>query len=88
MKNKRKYYAEHCLYGINTSYDSFNRQAYSFFAFDSKKERDAWVDNHAYDLTGKLVAAATTLKNVCYCMGRNFIVCGNVVIRRLDDLYT
>ena len=38
MKN-RKYYAEHCLYGVNTSYDSFNRQAYSFFVFDSKKER-------------------------------------------------
>lgn len=87
MKNKRKYYAKHCLYGINTSYDSFNRQAYSFFAFDSKKERDAWVDNHAYDLVGKLVAAPTKLKNVRYCMGRNFIVCGNVVIRHLDDLY-
>lgn len=87
MKNKRKYYAEHCLYGVNTSYDSFNRQAYLFFAFDSKKERDAWVDNHAYDLAGKLVAAPTKLKNVRYCMGRNFIVCGNVVIRHLDDLY-
>ena len=62
MKNKRKYYAKHCLYGINTSYDSFNRQAYSFFAFDSKKERDAWVDNHAYDPYGKLVAAPTKLK--------------------------
>lgn len=87
MKNKRKYYAEHCLYGVNISYDSFNRQAYSFFAFDSKKERDAWVDNNAYDLTGKLVAAPTKLKNVRYCMGRNFIVYGNVVIRHLDDLY-
>lgn len=86
MKNKRKYYAEHCLYGINTSYDSFNRQAYSFFAFDSKKERDAWVDNHAYDFAGKLVAAPTKLTNVRYCMGRNFIVCGNVVIRDCDAL--
>nr|DAN90477.1 MAG TPA: hypothetical protein [Caudoviricetes sp.] len=86
MKNKRKYYAEHCLYGINTSYNSFNRQAYSFFAFDSKKERDAWVDNHAYDLAGKLVAAPTKLTNVRYCMGRNFIVCGNVVIRCCDAL--
>lgn len=88
MKNKRKYYAEHCSYGINTSYDSFNRQAYSFFAFDSKKDRDAWVDNNAYDLAGKLVAAPTKLKNVRYCMGRDFIVCGNVVIRHLNDLYT
>lgn len=59
---KKKYYAEHCLYGVNTSYDSFNRHAYSFFVFDSKKERDKWVDKNAYDPYGKLVAAATTLK--------------------------
>ena len=84
----KKYYAEHCLYGVNTSYDSFNRQAYSFFAFDSKKERDAWVDNHAYDLAGKLVAAPTKLKNVRYCMGRNFKIFHNVIVRdnyEIDD---
>lgn len=44
---KRKYYAEHCLYGVNMSYDSFNRTAYSFFVFDSKKERDEIV--HSVD---------------------------------------
>lgn len=86
MKNKRKYYAEHCLYGVNTSYDSFNRHAYSFFVFDSKKERNEWVDKNAYDTYGKLVAAPTKLTNVRYCMGRNFIVCGNVVIRNCDAL--
>lgn len=37
MKN-RKYYAEHCLYGVNTSYDSFNRQAYSFLLLTVKKK--------------------------------------------------
>lgn len=86
MKN-RKYYAEYCPYGVGISYGSFNRNAYYFYCFDSTKERDAWVDNHAYDLAGKLVAAPTKLKNVRYCMGRNFIVCGNVVIRHLNDLY-
>ena len=83
----KKYYAEHCLYGVNTSYDSFNRQAYSFFVFDSKKERDEWVSKNAYDSYGKLVAAATTLKNVRYCMGRNFIVYGNTIVHSVDDLY-
>lgn len=68
MKN-RKYYAEHCLYGVNTSYDSFNRHAYSFFVFDSKKERDEWVDKNAYDPYGKLVAAATTLKTFVIAWG-------------------
>lgn len=87
MKNKRKYYAEHCLYGVNTSYDSFNRQAYSFFAFDSKKERDEWVSKNAYNPYGKLVAAPTKLKNVRYCMGRNFITHGNTIVHSVDDLY-
>lgn len=86
MKN-RKYYAEYCSYGVNINYDSLNRHAYDFYCFDSKKERDEWVDKNAYDPYGKLVAAPTKLKNVRYCMGRNFIVRGNVVIRYLDDLY-
>lgn len=42
MKN-RKYYAEYCPYGVNISYDSFNRNAYDFYCFDSKQARDAWV---------------------------------------------
>lgn len=87
LKMTKKYYAEHCLYGVNTSYDSFNRQAYSFFVFDSKKERDKWVDKNAYDPYGKRVAAPTKLKNVRYCMGRNFIVHGNIIVHSVDDLY-
>lgn len=86
MKN-RKYYAEYCFYGLNTSYDSFNRRAYAFFVFNTKKERDEWVDKMAYDRHGKWVAAATTLKNVCYCMGRNFITHGNIIVHSVDDLY-
>lgn len=45
-----------------------------------------WVDKNAYDSYGKLVTAPTKLKNVRYCMGRNFIVRGNVVIRGCDTL--
>ena len=87
LKMTKKYYAEHCLYGVNTSYDSFNRHAYSFFVFDSKKERDEWVDKNAYDPYGKLVAAPTKLKNVRYCMGRNFIVHGHIIVHSVDALY-
>lgn len=57
------------------------------FVFDSKKERDEWVDKMKYDRHGKLVAAATKLENVRYCMGRNFIVHGNIIVRSVDDLY-
>lgn len=87
MKN-RKYYAEYCPYGVNISYDSFNRHAYDFYCFDSKKERDEWVDKNAYDPCGKLVAAATKLENVRYCKGRNFKVWNTVVIQNdyeIDD---
>lgn len=33
----KKYYAEYCQYGVNISYNSFNRTAYDFYCFDSKK---------------------------------------------------
>lgn len=33
MKN-RKYYAEYCPYGVNISYDSFNRNAYDFYCYE------------------------------------------------------
>lgn len=91
MKNKRKYYAEHCLYGINTSYDSFNRHAYDFFAFETKKEREKWLDENSYD-KGNLVARATTRKAVEYCKGKNFKIFNmdgiNIVVKdnsEIDD---
>lgn len=58
-----------------------------FFVFNTKKERDEWVDRMAYDRHGKRVAAATTLKNVRYCMGQNFIVHGSIIVHSVDDLY-
>lgn len=58
-----------------------------FFVFNTKKERDEWVDKMVYDRHGKLVAAPTTLKNVQYCMGRNFIVHGHIIVHSVDDLY-
>lgn len=80
MKN-RKYYAEYCQYGVNISYDSLNRNAYDFYVFDSKKERDEWVDKNAYDPYGKLVAAKTKLENVRYCKGHNFKIFHGVIVR-------
>lgn len=87
MKN-RKYYAEYCPYGVNISYDSFNRNAYDFYCFDSKQARDAWVIKHAYGNSNMLVAAPTTLEKVRYCKGRNFKLFHNVIVRdnyEIDD---
>lgn len=86
--NHRKYYAEYCLYGVNTSYDSFNRNAYDFYCFDSKQARDKWVSKYAYDNNNMLVAASTTLEKVRYCKGRNFKIFHNVIVKdnyEIDD---
>lgn len=42
---KKMYYAEYCEYGVNISYESFGGRgnAFTFYAFDSKKKRDEWV---------------------------------------------
>lgn len=42
-KEMRKFYAEKCEYGLNVSYSSLNGNAYTFYAFDSKKERDEFA---------------------------------------------
>lgn len=57
------------------------------FLILKERERDEWVDKMAYDRHGKRVAAATTLKNVRYCMGKNFIVHGTIIGHSVDDLY-
>lgn len=82
----KKYYAEYCQYGVNISYNSFNRTAYDFYCFDSKKERDEWVDRNAYDSYGKRVAASTTLEKVRYCKGRNFKIFHGVIVRDNQEI--
>lgn len=85
----RKYYAERCLYGVNTSYDSVNRHAYDFLAFATKKEREEWLEENCYD-TGRLVARATTRKAVEYCKGKNFKVVNmngiNIVVKNDSEI--
>lgn len=51
------YYACFNSYGM-ISLDSFGGHAgYLYFAFASKKDRDAWVDDNALDVRGNVVAA-------------------------------
>lgn len=64
---KRMYYAEHCRWGVNVSYESMNGNAFDFYAFDSKKKRDAWVEDHE-----NRTAGTTTRKAVEHCCGKDF----------------
>lgn len=67
------WYAEYCPRGTGLSYSSLNGNAYTFFAFDRKADRDAWVEAHEYDGC-EYVAAKTTYKTIRTVLGAGFIV--------------
>lgn len=85
-RKMRKFYAEKCEYGLNVSYSSLNGNAYTFYAFDSKKERDEFVDKNCYDSVGNVVAGSTTLETVRRVFGRNFIVYNNQCFKNRDEI--
>ena len=70
------YYAEYCRYGINVSYKSMGRNAYDFYAFPTKSERDKWVEENEFNGTN-FVAATVTRRIVERVMGRDFNVIKN-----------
>lgn len=72
----KKFYAQYCPYGINVSYASIGRNAYEFYAFDTKAERDTWVDTHKFD-GSNYVASVVTRRVVEKVMGKLFRVESN-----------
>lgn len=70
------YYAQYCKYGINVSYASMNGNAYDFYAFPTKAERDTWVEENEFDGTD-YVAAPITRKALERVVGKNFKVVDN-----------
>lgn len=65
------YYAEYCQYGINIAYASFNGNAYMFYAFGTKKERDEFVENNKY-IDCNCVCRAISSEQMRYLAGRRF----------------
>lgn len=76
------YYAEYCKYGINISYESLNGNAFEFYAFDSKKERDEFVENHEWDYYPNRCAAAISRKAMESVIGKGFFF----VLSHHDDV--
>ena len=72
IEMKRMYYAEYCRWGVNVSYESMNGNAFSFYAFDSKKKRDEWVEAHEWDGYPNRTAGESTRKAVEHCCGKDF----------------
>ena len=73
----RTFYAQYCPYGINVSYDSMGGNAYEFYAFDTKAERDTWVDTHEFN-GSNYVASAVTRRVVERVMGKYFKIVSNL----------
>lgn len=61
----RNWYAGYCRFGINIV---FCPQYWDVHVFDSKKERDEWVDKHYYE-NNNVVATAIKYKEVVECTG-------------------
>lgn len=78
----KHYYVEYCPYGTQVSYDSFNGNAYEFYAFNSKKEREEWLEENEWD-DCNLVARAVTRKTVEAVKGKQFRLEDNNYITQL-----
>ena len=65
------YYAEYCQYGVNIAYASLNGNAYMFYAFDAKNERDEFVAKFEY-IDCNCVCRAISSKQMYYLAGRRF----------------
>jgi hypothetical protein len=59
MENHKHYYAAHNYYGTQFAYDNL----WSVYAFDSRMERDNWLDDNEYDREGKRVSESVSAKN-------------------------
>ena len=65
------FYAEYCQYGIDIAYASLNGNAYMFYAFDTKKERDEFVGKFEY-IDCKGGCRAISSEQMRYLAGRHF----------------
>lgn len=75
---QRHYYVEYCPWGIDVSYHSFGGNAYRYFAFDSKRERESWLKRHEYNRAAcKVVAAPITRRNMEGRIGAFQIITAN-----------
>ena len=72
---KKMYYAEYCPWGTNISYESMDGDAYRFFAFENKADRDNFINEHYWDentYTGCLASVSRkTIERQC---GKNFVL--------------
>lgn len=67
----RKYYAGTNAYDARVDWSSIG---WSFWAFDSKADRDKYVEDNKFGWNGNLNTIAVTRKQVCEAMGSNWVI--------------
>lgn len=69
---KRKYYAQYSRYGVKTCWANSGKLTGDFYAFESKKARDSWVEAHEWDSYPNWTARAVTRRQVVSQLGVSF----------------
>lgn len=67
----RKYYAGTNVYDARLDWSSIG---WSFWAFDSKADRDKYVDENEFSRGGNLKTIAVTRRQVCEAMGSSWVI--------------
>lgn len=76
----RHYYAK-----VNHLGDcTYNSPGWRFISFDSKVERDKWVEEHEME-NGRPIALSTTRKTIERVKGKNFIIEADMCWRNKDE---
>ena len=87
---KRKWYAHYSRYGCNSVWSDCGKYTGAYYAFDSKKERDIWVEDHEFDDVN-WVARKATRAEVVSQLGKYFFIsdyeCDNFDGGNLCEVY-
>ena len=72
---KKMYYAEYCPLGTNISYESTGGDAYRFFAFENKTDRNNFINEHYWDENLRTGCwASVSRKTIERQCGKNFVL--------------
>ena len=85
---KRRYYVEYCPYGVNIAHQSFGGNAFHYYAFDNKGEREAWLERHDYDQSSGVVAAPITRREIESHISKFRVITANSHLGNEAPLFT
>lgn len=85
---KRRYYVEYCPYGVNIAHQSFGGNAFHYYAFNSKRERESWLNRHDSDQSSGVVAAPITRRDMEGRIGKFRVITANSHLGNEKPIFT